>query len=122
MIKTGNGKYKLKPVIHVTSETYSEEDFDTGTVSGIVLENSETEPPIIGATVSVSLSGGVYIFSSSAVTNVNGEFVFEKLPVGSYDLTVSAEGYVEYNDVTPGGIGVTAGGINDIGEIGLTLL
>jgi len=122
VIETGNGKYKMKPVISVSSETYSEEDIDTGTVSGIVLENSETEPPIIGASVSVSLSGGVYIFSNSAVTDVNGEFVFEQLPVGSYDLTVSAEGYVEYNDVTPGGIVVTAGGILDVGIIELELL
>jgi hypothetical protein len=221
VIETGNGKFKMKPVISVSSETYSTEDFPEdvglGTVSGsvsyyqsgelalvgigganieltggayifgnttttseesglegtfslgnvpagtynlnvvaegydaysesgvVVTDEGNTVVDVVflaeepgrisgsvvilgttsaieGATVSVELDSGIYSFNSSAVTDVNGEFTIEKLPVGSYALTVSAEGYVEYNDVTPGGIGVTAGGINDIGEIGLTLL
>jgi len=118
VIETGNGKYKMKPVISVSSETYSEEDIDTGTVSGIVLENSETKPPIIGATVSATLSGSSYIFNSFAVTDVNGEFVFEQLPIGTYDLTASA---TNYDNNTEYGIIVTEGALNDIVEIELTL-
>ena len=205
VIKTGNGKYKMKPVIHVTSEIFSEEevstgsvsgtvsydggdsgligiggasvslsggeyifvynaitlgdgsfnfledvpvgncvlnvyadDFDdysesivvgegvnevnvvlsfeeTGGISGIVVDSDDGEPiEGEGATVSVTLSGGVYTFNSSASTNENGEFVIEQLPVGIYDLIVSATDYVSSS---VSGIGVTAGGITDIDPI-----
>jgi len=218
VIKTGNGKYKMKPVISVTSETYSEgeeipegsglvsgsvsyyesgesalvgigganieltggvyifanttttseepdpegdflldnvpagtytlnvvaEDYDAysesvvvtnggntvvdvvflteepGGISGIVKEAGSVSTFINGATVTVTLSGGsTYSFDSFTETDTAGSFSIEQLPVGSYDLTVSAEGYVEYNDLTPGGIGVTAGGIIDVGIIEL---
>ena len=212
VIKTGNGKYKMKPVIHVTSETYSEGeelpeglgsvsgtvfydggdlgligiggasvslsggvyifanttttsgeegskgDFslsnvpvgnytlninadgfndysqsivvgeganvvdvvlsfeETGGISGVVVD-SVSGLPISEASVIVTLSGGVYAFNSSALTDVNGEFTIEQLPVGSYELTVSAEGYDDYST---SGIAVAVGGINDIGEITLS--
>ena len=214
VIKTGNGKYKLKPVIHVSSETYSEEEEppeglgsvsgsvsyyesgnlalmgigganieliggayiftnttttseepgsegtfsldnvpagnytlnvytddygnysedieviasadkvvdvvflveEPGAISGSVVD-SLSELPIGEASVIVTLSGGVYAFNSSALTDVNGEFTIEQLPVGSYELTVSAEGY---NDYSTSGIAVAAGGINEIGEITLS--
>jgi hypothetical protein len=90
----------------------------SGGISGIVKESESESTFIAGATVTVTLSGGD-IFNSSTSTNESGEFVIEQLPVGSYDLTVSAGGYNEYTDVTPGGIAVTAGGIIDIGIIEL---
>jgi hypothetical protein len=211
VIKTGNGKYKMKPVIHMTSETPSEEDIDTssvsgtvsyysggsgfigvggasvslsggeyifvyntttsgdgsfnfaenvplgncvlnvyadgfddyfesivveeganivdvvlsfeetGGISGIVKEAGSESTFIEGAIVTVTLSGGsTYSFSSSADTNEIGEFTIEQLPVGFYTLNVFKEGYNEYNDTTSGGIGVTAGGINDIDVITLS--
>jgi hypothetical protein len=217
VIKTGNGKYKMKPVIHVTSETYSTgevpgglgsvsgsvsyyesgelalvgigganieltggayifanttttseepdpegifsldnvpagsyilnvyaEFFDDYSESIVVTDGGNTvvdivflteEPggisgkvvglvdsllsPIGGATVSVSLSGGVYIFDSSTETDDDGYFSIEQLPVGIYDLIVSATDYVGSNIF---GITVTAGGINDIGVITLSTL
>ena len=86
---------------------------ETGGISGIVVDSDDGEPiEGEGATVSVTLSGGVYTFNSSASTNENGEFVIEQLPVGIYDLIVSATGYVSSS---VSGIVVTAGGINDIG-------
>ena len=207
VIKTGNGKYKMKPVIHVTSEIYSEEEVSTSSVFGTVsydggdlgligiveasvslsggeyiflyntsteeggtfifdnvpvgncvlnvyadgfddyfesievIDGSDTEvnvvflletpggisgsvvdsdggEPIEGANISVALSGDVYIFSSSTLTDVNGEFTIEQLPVGTYDLTVSADGYSFYSHA--GGIAVAVGEINDIGEITLS--
>jgi hypothetical protein len=71
VIKTGNGDYKLKPVINVTSETYSEgEDLPegSGSVSGTVsyygYDNDNSELILVGiGDASVSLSGGVYIFA-----------------------------------------------------------
>jgi hypothetical protein len=211
VIKTGNGKYKMKPVIHVTSEIYSEEEVSTSSVFGTVsydggdlgligiveasvslsggeyifLYNTSTEEggtfifdnvpvgncvlnvyadgfddyfesieviggsdtkvnvvflletpggisgsvvdsenklAIGGATVTVTLFGGsTYIFESTTETDTGGNFSIEQLPVGLYTLNVFKEGYDEYNDTTPGGIAVTAGGINDIGVIALSI-
>ena len=213
VIKTGNGKYKMKPVISVTSETYSTgevpggvgsvfgsvsyyesnegvlvlaglgganieltggayifenitvtstvspigefslTDVPTGTytlnvvaegyddysesieviagsdtevnvvllsggISGIVKEEGSESKFIAGAIVTVILSGGD-IFNSSVSTNESGEFVFKQLPVGSYDLTVSADGY---DDSSIFGITVTTGEVIDIGVIELGLL
>jgi len=65
---------------------------EPGGISGSVvdLDNGEL---IEGATVSVSLSGGVYTFNSSTLTDEDGLFVIEQLPVGNYKLTVSADYY-----------------------------
>lgn len=91
---------------------------ETGGILGKVVDSVDSVSPIIGATVSATLSGSAYIFSSSAVTDGNGEFVFEQLPVGTYDLTASA---TDYDNNTEYGIIVTAGGINDTVEIELML-
>ena len=213
VIKTGNGKYKMKPVISVSSQTYSTEDFpedvglgsvsgtvsyyqsgelalvaigganieltggayifantaitledgsfsldnvpagsytlnvyaesyddysesivvtdggntvvdvvfleeDPGGISGKVVDSVDSVTPIIEATVSATLSSSAYIFNISAVTDGNGEFAFEQLPVGTYDLTASATGY---DNNTEYGIIVTEGALNDTVEIELTL-
>jgi hypothetical protein len=94
---------------------------EPGGISGSVVDFITTLA-IEGATVTVTLAGGsTYSFESSTETDSLGFFSIEQLPVGSYDLMVSADGYDEYNDATPGGIAVTTGVINNIGEIGLTL-
>ena len=94
---------------------------EPGGISGSVVDFITTLA-IEGATVTVTLAGGsTYSFESSTETDTLGFFSIEQLPVGSYDLMVSADGYDEYNDTTPGGIAVTTGVINNIGEIGLTL-
>jgi hypothetical protein len=212
VIKTGNGKYKMKPVIHVTSETYSagevpegvskvfgtvsyyESDegvlalvglgganieltggtyvfvnttvtleepgsegkfsldnvpagtyilnvyadgYDNYSESVVVVDEEDTEANVVllsggisgsvvdsgdlsvieGAMVSVELEGGIYTFNSSAVTNASGEFVIEQIPVGIYDLTVSATNY-DTSDIIQ--VTVTTGDIIEIGEIGLS--
>jgi hypothetical protein len=67
--------------------------------------------PISEANVSVTLSGGVYIFNSSASTNESGQFVVEQLPVGIYDLIASATGYA---NSSVSGIPVTEGSLNNL--------
>lgn len=90
---------------------------EPGVISGSVIDLNSTLA-IFGATVSVTLSGGsTYIFNSSALTDEDGLFVIESLPVGVYDMTVSAE---SYNDYIAGGIAVTTGITTNLGEIGLT--
>ena len=89
---------------------------EPGGISGSVVDLGTTLA-IEGATVSVELVSTIYNFESFTLTDADGNFSLEQLPVGSYDLTVSADTYDD-NDIS--GIAVTADAINDIGEIGLT--
>jgi hypothetical protein len=113
VVKAGNGEYKLKPVIKVTSGTYFEEDIDTGSVFGIVYyDGGDSGLTGIGdASASFTLYGGEYIFTTSTVTDQDGLFFIEQLPVGTYTLTTSAIGYENY---TAGGIVVTEGETTNI--------
>ena len=109
VIKTGNGKYKLKPVIHVTSETYSEEDIDTSLVSGTVFYDGGDLGFIGVGGASVSLSGGEYIFVYNTTTSGDGSFNFsENVPIGNCVLNVYADGFVEYFESIVVGEGVNA--------------
>jgi len=109
VIQTGNGKYKLKPVIHVTSETTLEEDFTEGlgSVSGSVsyygYDSEGLELILIGiGGASVSLFGGVYIFANTTITSeeldFEGTFSLDNVPAGTYTLNVVAEGYDDYSE------------------------
>jgi len=100
VIKTGNGKYKMKPVIHVTSEIYSEEEVSTGSVSGTVsyYDSQDLELTGIGG-ASVNLSGGEYIFIYNSTTLGDGSFGFlDNVPVGNCVLNVYADGFDEYSE------------------------
>jgi len=92
---------------------------EPGGISGIVVDSADSVSPIEGTTVNVNLSGGVYTFNSSALTDVNGEFNIDQLPVGLYTLTVLADLYIPYLHAVE--IEVIEDETTDIGEIGLTL-
>jgi len=99
VIKTGNGKYKMKPVIHVTSEIYSEEEVSTGSVSGKVSYDGGDSVLIGIGGASVSLSGGEYIFVYNTTTSGDGSFNFlENIPVGNCVLYVYADGFNNYSE------------------------
>jgi len=99
VIKTGNGKYKMKPVIHVTSEIYSEEEVSTGSVSGKVSYDGGDSVLIGIGGASVSLSGGEYIFVYNTTTSGDGSFNFlENIPVGNCVLNVYADGFNNYSE------------------------
>ena len=100
VLKTDNGEYKLKPVIKVTSETFSFGDFPEGlgSVSGIVSYYDSQDSESIGiGDASVSLSGGEYIFANTTTTSEGGSFGLNNVPVGDYTLNVYAEGYGDYS-------------------------
>lgn len=69
------------------------------TVSGIVYDNN-TNNPIAGATISLEGS------TVTALTDVNGNYTLPALPFGPYNMTASADGYLdgvlqlEFNAIT----------------------
>jgi len=111
VIETGNGKYKMKPVIHVTSETYSYSEGEEpteglGSVSGTVsyygydIDNLELIlVGIVGA--SIELSGGVYVFANTTITSeelgFEGTFSLDNVPAGNYTLNVYTDDYGNYS-------------------------
>ena len=103
VIKTGNGKYKMKPVISLSSETYStgEVPGGVGSVSGTV---SYYDSQILALTgiggASIELSGGAYIFANTTTTSTEepiGTFNLVDVPAGSYTLNIYADGYDDYS-------------------------
>jgi len=116
----GYGDYAEEIEVVAGSDTMVDVVFlteDPGGISGTVI-GSDTSLPIAGATVTATLSGGsTYVFVSSVDTDGSGNFLIEQLPVGSYDLTISAAGY---DPNTTSGIGVTESSTNPIGTISLT--
>ena len=106
VIKTGNGKYKLKPVISIVAETYSEEEElpeGSGSVSGTVSYYDSQNPELVrigGA--SVSLTGGGYIFNNTTTTSEElgseGTFSLDNVPAGGYTLNVNANSFDEYSE------------------------
>jgi hypothetical protein len=103
VVKTGNGEYKLKPVIKVTSETYSEGELPTGLVFGTVSYYDSLIPELIGiGGAIVSLSGGEYIFGNTTTTSgevgLEGTFSLDNVPVGNYTLNVNVDGFDDYSE------------------------
>jgi len=110
VIKTGNGKYKMKPVITLLSESYLSEELPEvfGSVSGNVYYDS-LESGIGGA--NIELAGGAYIFANTTTTSGEGEFSLINVPAGTYTLNVVSDGYYNYSEID---VGVTAGADTDV--------
>jgi hypothetical protein len=104
VVETGNGKYKLGPVISVISETYSVEEFPegVGSVSGTVSYYDNQIFALTGiGDADIELSGGEYIFANTTTTSMVqpvGTFNLVDIPAGSYTLNVYAEGYDDYSE------------------------
>ena len=105
VVKTGNGKYKLKPVISVSSETYSTGEFPgeigLGSVSGSVSYYNESLELVGIGNANIELTGGAYIFANTTITSeelgFKGTFSLDNVPAGSYTLNVYAEGFDNYS-------------------------
>lgn len=101
VVLTGNGAYKLKPVIRAIDVALN------GSIKGSILP--------IGAIADVTAtSNGV---SYSSVTNASGGFLISGLPAGSYDITVTP--VLPLLPVTITGKAVVVGETTNIGIITL---
>jgi len=103
VIKTGNGKYKMKPVITVLSENYSSEELPElfGSVSGNVSYYDNTALMSIGISgANIELSGITYLITKTTTSLAEslpevskGDFELLEVPAGIYTLNVVADGY-----------------------------
>ncbi|WNM18023.1 DUF4382 domain-containing protein [Flavobacterium capsici] len=100
VIETGNGTYKLKPVIRTITTAVS------GNISGTV--------SVLGIAASVTATSMAGVEYSSGVNDM-GEFKITGLPAGSYTLTITPE--LPYAPVIQTDVVVQAGATTEVGTI-----
>ena len=104
IIKTGNDKYKMKPVISLSSENYptGEVPEGEGSVSGMVSYYDSTNISLTGiGEAEIELSGGSYIFYNTTTSSVEeplGFFSLTNVPAGEYILNVYTDDYGIYSE------------------------
>lgn len=101
IVRTGNGQYKLKPVIRVVANIVS------GTISGAV---SPASAQSLVSTISGIDTIGTYCDTTT------GAFVLAALLAGTYDITIVPSD-TTYLDSTLTGLTVTAGHDTNIGTV-----
>lgn len=79
------------------------QDFTTGTLAGTV--SNTAGRPVSGATVVLTQNGRAQ--SRTFTTDAQGRFRASQIPVGSYTVSISGEGYENYTDTN---VSVTLGG------------
>ena len=88
IVQEGNGKYRLKPVLHA-----GEVSTTSTSINGTVLDNATGNP--VSGSVMVALeqkdSAGIDRIFMSTMTNSSGQFVFCPLPAGTYDVVIVGE-------------------------------
>jgi hypothetical protein len=94
IIKTGNGEYKLKPVIGIIS-SYSQNEIELGSIQGQVY-NEFYEAEVIEDAL-VKIEGLTLIFEKTAKTDSGGNYAIYDIPFSGYKLTASAVGYIEFS-------------------------
>lgn len=101
IVQQGNGTYELKPVIRVISIAIS------GSIKGKIF------PAVVPTTITAS-NGSI---SYSTNTDLNGDFLLQGAPAGSYSVTITHGGI--FNPVTVNPVNVTTGAVTDMGLINL---
>ncbi len=101
IIKTGNGDYKLKPVIGIIS-SYSQDEGESyfGSIEGLVYEL--VEPGVIAGVIGgalVEIEGVTLPYGEThggtTTTNLGGYYTIIDIPFGVYKVTASTGGYIE---------------------------
>ena len=101
IIKTGNGDYKLKPVIGIISSSQDEVVSYFGSITGKVygLDELGVIAGVIGG-VLVEIEGITLPYGETydpATTNTDSDGIYDiyGIPIGVYKVTASAGGYIE---------------------------
>lgn len=102
IVETGNGTYKLKPVVRTIEAAVS------GSVTGSIA------PAGVVASVTATSSGGV---SYSSAVAANGSFLIAGLPSGTYSVTITP--VLPYLPVTINNVTVTTGLVTQVGVTNL---
>lgn len=90
IVVQGNGKYRLKPVMHAGEVTMQS---SSTSISGTVIDSTTTQP-IVGGTTVVAIeqkdNNGIDRVFMETVADSAGGFSFCPLPAGTYDVVVTA--------------------------------
>ena len=100
ILQTGNGQYKLKPVIRAYSS------LTDGQLEGIVI-------PLASMTTVYAIMG---VDTFSAIPDQSGHFLFTGLPAGTYNVWFDATAPL-YLDMTLPNVNVTYGVKTDVGQV-----
>ncbi|GAH66569.1 unnamed protein product, partial [marine sediment metagenome] len=97
IIKTGNGEYKLKPVIGIISNTYSQVVGESylGSIAGLVYGLVELGEKVVIVGASVKIEGLILPFEETDTTDEHGYYTIIDIPFGVYKVTASADEYIE---------------------------
>ena len=113
IVREGNGKYRLKPVLHA-----GEVSATSTSINGKVLDGVTGNP--VNGPVVVALEqpdpGGIDRVQRATLTGNDGSFVFCPLPAGTYDVVIvgtRADGAIyEPSIITGVSVGSTTGNVN----------
>ncbi len=100
IVRQGNGKYSLKPVIRVFTEVL------TGSVHGII------SPVVADSLISLVISPDSTL---TTISDTLGNFMFRGLEPGEYSIDIFATS--TYSDTTLTGIEILAGQVTELGTI-----
>ena len=103
VVRTGNGKYILKPVIRTYADAFG------GTIKGFAMPDSAV------SYVQIINDGDTLI----SLPEMDGKFLFAGLDAGMWDLTVFADTTTVYKDSVKYDVNVEVGKVTDLGEIWL---
>jgi hypothetical protein len=102
IVKTGNGSYKLKPVIRTITEAQS------GAIKGVV-DPKESTPAVYAITGNDTI-GTTY-------ANEMGQFLLKGIPAGTYKVTFEPK--TGYAKVQKEGVTVQTGIVSDVGTVSM---
>ena len=113
IVHEGNGKYRLKPVLHA-----GEVSTTSTSINGKVLDGATGNP--VNGTVVVAVeqkdAGGIDRVQRAALAGADGSFVFCPLPAGTYDVVIVGTrtdgGVYEPSIITGVSVGSTTGTVN----------
>src|SRR6476469_3511184 len=81
------------PMAFIAATPAAAQDYTSGSISGVVRD--EAGAPVQGATVAITSVGQGQ--TQTTTTNAQGQFQVNSLPVGNYDVNVTAAGKPAYS-------------------------